>query len=480
MRLRRADGGFLLLVVHVDDAAAGLEGSSEAPQVVGPVVEVMVGVHDQRHVARGRRQQRVAGDREQRCQVRDPRLLHPVAQRGQDHRLDIHGPDVAGRTHGPCQPQREVPGTRSDVARRLPGRKTQRLHHGVGLLPGVARRILEVGDVGVEVRRIAEAIAVAVQGRFLRRGERDDQHAERDSHGFEFIPRLEPPAAREAILADHMQPRPASVLVVAALLLAQGATAPATEEAPLPGYSPRAAQLERDTERRFRALPDAERTRAWHRYFTAEPHVATSKRNNALADYVAEQWRAAGPRGRRDPALRRAVVEPARGQGRDGRAARLRPEPARGPGPGGPRHAARGHQRRVAVVLGLGRRHGAGRVREQRQSGGLRRAAPERHRAARQDRDRPLLEPVQLSRLQGADRAARGRRRDDRLLRPGRGRLHARRGVPQGAVGPAEPPPARRHRLRLHRARAIRSRRAGRRCRARGAFRSKRRFRCPS
>jgi len=90
-----------------------------------------------------------------------------------------------------------------------------------------------------------------------------------------------------------MHPRPAPVLL-AALLVTQGVSAPATEEAPLPGYSPRASQLERDTERRFRALPDAERTRAWHRYFTAEPHVATSPRNNALADYVAEQWRQQG------------------------------------------------------------------------------------------------------------------------------------------------------------------------------------------
>jgi N-acetylated-alpha-linked acidic dipeptidase len=90
-----------------------------------------------------------------------------------------------------------------------------------------------------------------------------------------------------------MRLRPASLLL-AGLLSTQGASAPATEQATLRGYSPRASELERETERRFRALPDAERTRAWHRYFTAEPHVATSKRNNDLADYVAEQWRQQG------------------------------------------------------------------------------------------------------------------------------------------------------------------------------------------
>ncbi len=90
-----------------------------------------------------------------------------------------------------------------------------------------------------------------------------------------------------------MRPRSACLLF-GVVLLTHGASAPATEPTPLRGYSPHAAHLERAIERRFRELPDAERARAWHRYFTAEPHVATSKRNNHLADYVAEQWRLQG------------------------------------------------------------------------------------------------------------------------------------------------------------------------------------------
>jgi N-acetylated-alpha-linked acidic dipeptidase len=47
-------------------------------------------------------------------------------------------------------------------------------------------------------------------------------------------------------------------------------------------------------ERRYLALPSAEEARRWHREFTAEPHPAASRRNNELADFVAEQWRAQG------------------------------------------------------------------------------------------------------------------------------------------------------------------------------------------
>jgi N-acetylated-alpha-linked acidic dipeptidase len=97
------------------------------------------------------------------------------------------------------------------------------------------------------------------------------------------------------ILGAHMRQRlPVAVLCVA--VLASGSVVRAREPLPPPlrGYGAGAAATQRDVERRYRALPDAERTRAWHRYFTAEPHVATSQRNNDLADYVAAQWREQG------------------------------------------------------------------------------------------------------------------------------------------------------------------------------------------
>jgi N-acetylated-alpha-linked acidic dipeptidase len=60
------------------------------------------------------------------------------------------------------------------------------------------------------------------------------------------------------------------------------------------GFSPKSAGIERDLEARFLALPSADRIRDWHRHFTAEPHPATSQRNNELADDIAEQWKAQG------------------------------------------------------------------------------------------------------------------------------------------------------------------------------------------
>ena len=161
----------------------------------------------------------------------------------------------------------------------------------------------------------------------------------------------------------------------------------------------------------------------------------------------------AGP-GRRDhPPLRRAVVQPARGTRRDGVATALRAVAEGGRLSRGSRHRAQGHQPGVALLLGLGRRHRAGDLRQQRQPRRLRPAARGRHRSQGENRHRPLLEPVQLPRIQGADRAARRRGRHHRLLRSDGGRIHERRGVSEGPVGPGEPLPARRHRLRLHRPR---------------------------
>lgn len=60
------------------------------------------------------------------------------------------------------------------------------------------------------------------------------------------------------------------------------------------GYSPPAAAVERDVEKRYRAIPSAEEARKWHRHFTAVPHPATSKANDEMAEYIAEQWRQQG------------------------------------------------------------------------------------------------------------------------------------------------------------------------------------------
>jgi N-acetylated-alpha-linked acidic dipeptidase len=60
------------------------------------------------------------------------------------------------------------------------------------------------------------------------------------------------------------------------------------------GYSLPAIEEEKAIEARYRALVSTDQIRQYHRYLTAEPHPAGSPRNNELAKWVAEQWRAQG------------------------------------------------------------------------------------------------------------------------------------------------------------------------------------------
>ena len=63
---------------------------------------------------------------------------------------------------------------------------------------------------------------------------------------------------------------------------------------PMRGYTPARAQAQRDIERTFQRLPSAGRITDWHRYFTAEPHPATSPRTKAIAERIAQAWKEQG------------------------------------------------------------------------------------------------------------------------------------------------------------------------------------------
>ena len=67
-----------------------------------------------------------------------------------------------------------------------------------------------------------------------------------------------------------------------------------TEPRSLLGFSSTGSAREREIEARYTAIPSPEGARAWHRTFTSEPHPAGSKRNNELAQYVADQWKTQG------------------------------------------------------------------------------------------------------------------------------------------------------------------------------------------
>jgi len=69
---------------------------------------------------------------------------------------------------------------------------------------------------------------------------------------------------------------------------------PAAAQDSILGFSPSAAAHERKVEQTFKAIPSPAEERRQHRIFTAEPHLAGSKRNNDLARYIANEWRKQG------------------------------------------------------------------------------------------------------------------------------------------------------------------------------------------
>jgi N-acetylated-alpha-linked acidic dipeptidase len=60
------------------------------------------------------------------------------------------------------------------------------------------------------------------------------------------------------------------------------------------GFTPASAAREAAVEDKFKAIPSPAEARRQHRIFTAEPHLAGSKRNNDLAQYIASEWRKQG------------------------------------------------------------------------------------------------------------------------------------------------------------------------------------------
>lgn len=90
-----------------------------------------------------------------------------------------------------------------------------------------------------------------------------------------------------------------TLLTLSLGLLALGPTL--FSQSPLPGaapamrgYTPARAKTQQEFERAFQQLPSAERITEWHRYFTAEPHPATSPRTKAIAERIAQAWKEQG------------------------------------------------------------------------------------------------------------------------------------------------------------------------------------------
>ncbi|HYM75860.1 MAG TPA: M28 family metallopeptidase [Candidatus Dormibacteraeota bacterium] len=60
------------------------------------------------------------------------------------------------------------------------------------------------------------------------------------------------------------------------------------------GFTPAHATRESQLEEKLKSIPTPDEERRQHRVFTQEPHVAGSKRNNELADYIADEWKKQG------------------------------------------------------------------------------------------------------------------------------------------------------------------------------------------
>jgi N-acetylated-alpha-linked acidic dipeptidase len=80
-----------------------------------------------------------------------------------------------------------------------------------------------------------------------------------------------------------------AIATAGAALLARQTTSP-----PIRGFTAAGATAQRQAESRFRALPQADSIRAFHREFTKSPHPATSARTKEIAEYIAATWKAQG------------------------------------------------------------------------------------------------------------------------------------------------------------------------------------------
>ena len=87
--------------------------------------------------------------------------------------------------------------------------------------------------------------------------------------------------------------REPGIAAVAAAVLVLGAGGSPPRDT-IAGFAPDSLILQRQIEGRFLRLPSASRLRQFHRYLTAEPHVAGSPRNRHLAEWQRQQWIAWG------------------------------------------------------------------------------------------------------------------------------------------------------------------------------------------
>jgi len=83
-------------------------------------------------------------------------------------------------------------------------------------------------------------------------------------------------------------------LTLASLLVAGVASGNSRSSVAMRGFSPHGMENETALEKQYVSLTSRAQIKAFHRYLTAEPHPAGTKRNNDLARWIAGQWRQQG------------------------------------------------------------------------------------------------------------------------------------------------------------------------------------------
>ena len=91
-----------------------------------------------------------------------------------------------------------------------------------------------------------------------------------------------------------MPPRTQKIIVFALFCFLFCSGLPICAQTSILGFTASAAAHEIEIESKFKAIPSPDEERRQHHIFTAEPHVAGSKRNNELARYIADEWRQEG------------------------------------------------------------------------------------------------------------------------------------------------------------------------------------------
>src|SRR5207244_3856404 len=85
----------------------------------------------------------------------------------------------------------------------------------------------------------------------------------------------------------------AGAVVGSSLLLVARPARPG-RQAPIDGFATATVAAQHEIEQRIARFPSTRRLEADHRFLTAEPHVAGSRRDRLLAEWTRDQWIAAG------------------------------------------------------------------------------------------------------------------------------------------------------------------------------------------